>query len=625
MKENLIEIIKQYLKIETNYAVIMNGSYGIGKTYFFKNSLSPEIKNISIPRDEQKKYLPIHISLFGINSIEEVQTQIFFALYPILKNRGVKLAAGIGKSIIRGIAQINKLGDIDKYIADIDVNANEWLNYDELVLCFDDLDRKSDSLNIKDILGFINTLVENHGAKILIIANEKTLKDDENYTNELREKVIGVSIQFSPDIDSVYDLIIKKRYSSSSKVYFKFLGDNKAPIIDIIKKNENNLRNLIFFLEHFKVIFYPLIDLFETNADFKISKQEKLKIVLNFTLAISIEYKVGNLNSTNFETIQRLNEFSLHGLDMLLSKQTGAEKEVKKSYSDIFKEKYYSKDNYYYLDSIFMYIIGQASFEIENLKRELNKLFIVENGNIPDTQKTLNALGYFNCLELDDKKYRETTNKMLEFVDQGKYQLVEYPTAFHFATRFNNLLGLNIDKLKIRFKKGIDKGKTNYKFDNHLHFRLVLDENTEFKDDLSEIMKYCININKNVERANEKQNIVELEQLLENDFEKFLKTARDVQGSYKFSPFWLDISFHKVYLVINQLSNIQLTELAFYLQDRYRMNIYEKLYPEKDFLIDLKNKINSPQKRKVKNLRNASLDFLIKHIDESINNFPSQQ
>lgn len=179
--------------------------------------------------------------------------------------------------------------------------------------------------------------------------------------------------------------------------------------------------------------------------------------------------------------------------------------------------------------------------------------------------------------------------------------------------------------MKIRFKKGIDKGKANYKFDNHLHFRLALDENTEFKDDLSEIMKYCINSNKNVERANEKQNIIELEQLFENNFENFLKTTRDTQGIFKFSPFWLDISLHKVYKVINQLSNVQLTELAFYFQDRYRINIYEKLYPEKDFLIDLKNKINTPQKRKVKNLRNASLDFLIKHIDESINNFPSQQ
>ena len=623
MKENLITIIKQYLKIETNYAVIMSGSYGIGKTYFFKNSLSPAITEISIPRDEKKKYIPIHISLFGINSIEELQSQIFFALYPILKNRGLKLAAGIGKSIIRGIAQINGLGNIDNYIADINVSANEWINYDEIVLCFDDLDRKSDKINIKDIFGFVNTLVENHGAKILIIANEKTLQNDEDYTSKLKEKVIGVSIQFNPDIDSVYDLIIKERYSSNSKAYFSFLKENKEQIIDVIRKNENNLRNLVFFLEHFSVIYYSLTNQFDTDADFKTSKQEKLKIVLNFTLAISIEYKIGNLNSTNFESIQRLNRFSYSVFDELYSNQKNTAKEVKKSYSTIFKEKYFSEDNYHYLDSIFIYIIGQSAFEIDNLKKELNKIFIVENGNIPDTQKTLNALGYFNCLELNDKDYQMITNKMLDYVDQGKYQLADYPKAFHFATRFNNILNFNINKLKIRFKKGIDKGKSNYQFDYHLKLVLGLDENTEFKEDLKEIIQYCLQINNNLEVTNLKKNTLELLRLFENDFDKFLLSAKNTQENFKSIPFWMDLSLHKVYKVINRLSKTQLTELAFYFQDRYRINIYDKLYPEKDFLINLKNRINSPQKRKVKNLRNATLDFLIKHIDESINNFPN--
>ena len=159
MQENLTEIIKQYLKIETNYAVIINGNYGIGKTYFFKDSLFPEISNISLPNNEDKKYTPIHISLFGIKSIEDLQTQIFFGIYPILKKRSLKLAAGIGKSLIRGIANLNGLGDINDYFADLDLNAKDWINYDELVLCLDDIDRKSDSLNIKDTLGFINTLV----------------------------------------------------------------------------------------------------------------------------------------------------------------------------------------------------------------------------------------------------------------------------------------------------------------------------------------------------------------------------------------------------------------------------------------------------------------------------------
>ena len=185
MTDNLINIFSQYLKIETNYAVIINGDYGTGKTHFFKNDLSNEIRNISTTKDEKKKFTPIHISLFGLKSIEEIQTEIFVELYPILKNKKTKLAASIGKTIVRGI-----IGNLDDYIADLGSAKGNFINYDQLVLCFDDLDRKSDDLNIKDVLGFINSIVENQGAKVLIIANETQLLKDKNYTTELKEKVI---------------------------------------------------------------------------------------------------------------------------------------------------------------------------------------------------------------------------------------------------------------------------------------------------------------------------------------------------------------------------------------------------------------------------------------------------
>jgi hypothetical protein len=86
MNSNQVEIVLQYLRIETNYAVIIK-PYGIGKTHFYKNVLSPRIKDVSLPSDEQKKYTPIHISLFGLKSVEEIQAQIFLELFPILKER----------------------------------------------------------------------------------------------------------------------------------------------------------------------------------------------------------------------------------------------------------------------------------------------------------------------------------------------------------------------------------------------------------------------------------------------------------------------------------------------------------------------------------------------------------
>ena len=265
MNNNQIDIVLQYLKLETNHAIIINGQYGVGKTYFYKNELAPQIEKTSLPQNELKKFTPIHISLFGLKNIEEIQTAIFLELYPILKNKGLKLAIGVGKSLIRGMAQITKLGDIDKYITDQNLEVGDWLKYDELVICFDDLDRKSNSLLTEDIFGFINSLVENQGAKILIIANEEILRQDDNYLEKAREKVIGASIQYTPDPQLVFQKIIETRYSSSNKLFFNFLSQNEKYIIDVIKANQNNFRNLIFFLEYFKLIFSEPIKILQSK------------------------------------------------------------------------------------------------------------------------------------------------------------------------------------------------------------------------------------------------------------------------------------------------------------------------------------------------------------------------
>lgn len=621
MNTDQVEIVLQYLKIETNYAVIINGQYGVGKTHFYKNELVPKIKEISLAKDEQKRYTPIHISLFGFKSLEEIQTAIFVELFPILKNKGLKLATGIGKSIIRGIAQINQAGDIDKYIGDINHDAGEWLRYDELVICFDDLDRKSDSLDLRDVFGFINSLVENQGAKILIIANEEQLLKDTNYSSNLREKVIGVSIQYKPDTKTVYNQIIKGRYFSGDRTYFEFLSNSSNEVVDVIEANQSNFRNLIFFLEHFKTIFYPVEILFQSDKDFAVQKNEKLKAILSFTLAISIEYKLGLLNSTNFEDVKTLTEnFSINLFSSNLSQN---EKDAKKpSYIDTFKKKYFSIEKYFFFKSIFEYITGTKAFSIGILKAEIDSYFIVKDGVISEQNKLLNDLGYFGCLNLTDKKYKEMTLKMLSFLDAGEYHLQQYGTVFHFATRFNNMLNFDLAKLKKRFRNGIQKGKANYTYNRNLDFYMSVGS-AEFRDDVIEIVKYCLEVNESLREANDESKLQKLFELFESDFNKFIETVEQKDNELLFSPFWLQFDIRKIVKRLNKLSNEQIWTLGHYFTSRYRRHIYEKLFPEKDFLIELRGHIDRPtKKRKKKNLRNASLDYLSKCIIECEQNFP---
>ena len=67
------EVVKQYLEMETNFSIMISGSWGSGKTYYFKNQIFDLIKGINVFHDHSKKYKPIIISLFGIKNIDELQ------------------------------------------------------------------------------------------------------------------------------------------------------------------------------------------------------------------------------------------------------------------------------------------------------------------------------------------------------------------------------------------------------------------------------------------------------------------------------------------------------------------------------------------------------------------------
>lgn len=569
MNSNQVEIVLQYLRIETNYAVIINGPYGIGKTHFYKNVLSPRIKDVSLPSDEQKKYTPIHISLFGLKSVEEIQAQIFLELFPILKKKGLKLAASLGKSILRGLAQI-KLGgdfDIDKYIGDFKQETKDWLNFEELVICIDDLDRKSEALSLKEVFGFINSIVENDTAKILIIANEEQLLKDSNYSFDLREKVIGVSVQYQVNTSTAYHEIIGSRYSNADRLYHEFLINNQKTILSVIEANSNNFRNFIFFLEHFKPIFYAVEKLFQEDRDFSILKEKKLASILDFTLSIAMEYKLGKLNSTNLDKIKKVGlDAQFTPLQTVSLNQKNKEKQdenkTEPDYTATFENKYFSGKSYYYFRSIIEYITGINAFEINTLKKELENYFIVKDGVVPFHEEILQRLEYYDCLNLSYKEYRKLTLQMLSSVDKGEYQLYQYTKVFHFATRFNNILKFDFVNLKKRIFRGIKKGIPSYAYIFDLDFKLSVSNDIEFRDEILKIIKYCVEVNELIRVKNEHNKLNELFWLFNNDIKAFLDKVQLRDNEFSFIPMWNRFNFKEFMTTLKNIDNTEIWRLS---------------------------------------------------------------
>src|ERR1039457_1779605 len=193
---NLSTSVKEYLSKSTEFAIQITGDWGHGKTYFYRKTLQKLICDFPTFNNANKKYKPIYISLFGLKSIEDIATKIVFDFYQssyfkdyFYKKKKLKVTQSVLKMGLKGFLKFSRLGNLNDYAIDIKKIGENALDINEIVICFDDLERKDSSLNIEDLTGYINSLVD-EGIKVLIISNEDLLlKKGKQYKN-LKEKII---------------------------------------------------------------------------------------------------------------------------------------------------------------------------------------------------------------------------------------------------------------------------------------------------------------------------------------------------------------------------------------------------------------------------------------------------
>ena len=257
------------------------------------------------------------------------------------------------------------------------------------------------------------------------------------------------------------------------------------------------------------------------------------------------------------------------------------------------------------------------------LKEELESYFIAQDGEILPQDILLERLAYLDCLKLSTKEYRSLTSEMLSYLDKGEFQLRQYSTILHYATRFNNLLNFDLDKLKKRFKKGISRGSSHYTYNYDLGFHMTVSEDIEFKEDVIEIVKYCLDINETLKETKNKSDLTELLDLFNSDYDSFIDKVKSKDSQYRFEPFWIELDPKSVYRRIKRLDNDKIWSFGHYINDRYR-HIFEGLFPEKSFVQNLRMQIdNTTKSRRQRTLQNAALNYVSKCLTEIEKNFPN--
>ena len=171
--EDLVESILDYVRSDyTDYAIMINGEWGVGKTHFWNNKIRKKIETMQL---NGKRYTTIYMSLYGISNLEEISKKIFIETTQLMDKNLRKFMDANEQTTIpeyakTGLDMANFFGvtqNGDK------IDYSDFFSTDDKVLCFDDLERAN--VDVIDILGYINNFVEHDHIKTIIICNEKEL------------------------------------------------------------------------------------------------------------------------------------------------------------------------------------------------------------------------------------------------------------------------------------------------------------------------------------------------------------------------------------------------------------------------------------------------------------------
>ena len=395
--EQIIEIISDYIFDERNkQAILIDGEWGCGKTYFVEKKLIPALK------ENEKKYKVIYTSLYGLETCSEIKENIYDILTKnIIKNKILKNKVN-DETIEKGLNVVSKFISValNKFEIDKDKlpNIEEFINFENLIVIFDDLERCN--IEINKVLGFINDLVEHDNIRVIIVSNQAEIGKinlsqelpqkysvvlDNNYVEngsvdelnnnkkdiikrmdkdkliqctenlfsndilyeKIKEKLIGITITYKNDINEIY-LSIIETYIKDENVK-TYLLNNKDVVLKNIEVNKNNnLRNIIFSIMAFEKIYLFISKIINEKEYF----YEEIDKILRYLMKIAIKIKSGEKlynwkeNSAKYGFIYFDNAIEsknyIYGykfVDDYLINRYLDENEVKKVFEEIVEEK----------------------------------------------------------------------------------------------------------------------------------------------------------------------------------------------------------------------------------------------------------------------------------------------
>ncbi|MBO1222766.1 P-loop NTPase fold protein [Staphylococcus nepalensis] len=389
--DNFSDGIKNYINGDENFALFINGDWGIGKTYFIKNNFLFEI-------EDDNKIKKEYLSVYDKHSLKEIKNIIITTIFKNIDAKSLKITNGL-KNIVSNldipyVKSENIVSSINDYLdqSSLDKIQEELTqNNEKTVIIIDDIERLKDDVNIKEFLGFIrNTLLDSFSCKVILIGNDEEMKDERKKDwDYYREKVISRTLEFPNNLDIGIEMLepviinpdqdteddkenLKKLINTSLENKEKILNAKKYKLSTL------NLRTLNLVLTDYKNIYDTLSD--------KEKNQKRTRLSLFISLFIlHNEYRNSNINKSELQQLNLANIISFS------NSETNEARSIEEFIFILyFKDNYLVKTYSSFSKELKRYIL-YGLFDKDNYQRDLNNSF----SNEDPEKDTLNILRNF--------------------------------------------------------------------------------------------------------------------------------------------------------------------------------------------------------------------------------------
>ena len=523
--EDLVESILDYIRADyTDYAIMINGEWGSGKTYFWNHKIRSKIESMEL---NGKRYKTIYMSLYGISNLEEISKKIFIETTQLMDKNLKKYMDNNSQISIpeyakTGLDMANFFGvtqNGDK------IDYKEFFSTDDKVLCFDDLERAN--VDVIDILGYINNFVEHDHIKTIIICNEKELStklknsnlemktfiatylldkegnlikktdkpmveriqdtieyvfDKANDYERIKEKLIGETFEYAPEFNYIINGILM-RYEKYPEL-IRFLRENTNLIISTFNKSgTRNLRILKHALNDFKKIFDMV------NKSYPNTNHRIMQTMLIFTIAISFEIKAGKVTKDKFINIGSNEEYKA----ILVSSRVFMDN--RQFYIKEFDNNYYYnfKAEYRFFKFIEIYVRTRI-FNMKVFKENMEVIInTIDTDKLPGYKRLLTE----EYWKIPDDQFDKIIEEIIEDVKNGKIKPIEIVKLFAYFSYFikKNLINYDVKTIKSIFINGLNISSLNATYCPNVEEELEAIAVKGVNQEMEEMLKYFENVN----------------------------------------------------------------------------------------------------------------------------------